>query len=54
MRDSAEKLPRLNRTGLFAALFAAAALLGAALAGWLNHGVDIFVSTAAAAWAMCF
>ena len=54
MHDSVNKLAQTSRKGLIAALLVSAALLGAALAGWLNHGVDIFVSTAAAAWAMCF
>jgi hypothetical protein len=36
------------------AAFAVVALLGAALAGWLNHGTEIFLTAAADAWAYCF
>ncbi len=42
------------RAALVLAAFAAAALTGAAMAGWLNHGAEIFLSMASDAWAYCF
>jgi hypothetical protein len=42
------------RAGLVLAALAAAVLTGAALAGWLDHGAEIFVSMASDAWAYCF
>jgi ABC-type Mn2+/Zn2+ transport system permease subunit len=42
------------RWTLYAAALAAALLTGAAFAGWLDHGPQIFLSMAADAWAYCF
>ena len=42
------------RALLLLAAIAAALLTGAAFAGWLNHGPQIFLSMAADAWAYCF
>jgi hypothetical protein len=36
------------------AAFAAVALIGAALGGWLDHGAEIFLTAAGDAWAYCF
>ena len=42
------------RVALALAALAAALLTGAALAGWLDHGAEIFQSMASDAWAYCF
>lgn len=42
------------RAAIVLAALAAAALIGAAIAAWLNHGPQIFLSMAADAWAYCF
>jgi hypothetical protein len=42
------------RAALVLAALAAAMLTGAAFAGWLNHGAEIFLSMASDAWAYCF
>lgn len=50
IESHAARLPLM----LYAGAIAAALITGAAFAGWLNHGPQIFLSMAADAWAYCF
>jgi hypothetical protein len=54
MNNSPENLPVPHRKALVAAGVIGALLIGAALAGWLDHGAEIFLTAAADAWAYCF
>ena len=54
MERMSEKTASHRRAALIIAVLAAALLTGAAFAGWLNHGPQIFLSMAADAWAYCF
>ena len=54
MRSDHESAGKRLRLALPLAALATAALLGSAMAGWLNHGAEIFLSMASEAWAYCF
>jgi hypothetical protein len=42
------------RVALTLAALAGALIAGAAFAGWLDHGAQIFLTMASDAWAYCF
>jgi hypothetical protein len=54
MNNAPENLPVPLWRALAAAGVIGALILGAALAGWLDHGAEIFLSMASGAWAYCF
>jgi hypothetical protein len=54
MKNATEATGRQPRAALIIASVIGALLLGAALAGWLDHGAEIFLTAAADAWAYCF
>jgi hypothetical protein len=54
MNNAPENLPVPLWKTLAAASVVGALILGAAVAGWLDHGAEIFLTAAADAWAYCF
>jgi hypothetical protein len=54
MKNFFDATGRQPRAALIATALAAALLTGAAMAGWLDHGAEIFLSMASEAWAYCF
>jgi hypothetical protein len=54
MTNTAPETPSLPRGTLLALVALAALLIGAGMAGWLDHGASIFLAMASDAWAYCF
>jgi hypothetical protein len=54
MSSVPENIPIPHWKALIAASVIGALLLGVTLAGWLDHGAEIFLTAAAGAWAYCF
>jgi hypothetical protein len=54
MKSPTDDTGRQPRAALLVAALTAALLAGAAFAGWLDHGAEIFLSMASDAWAYCF
>jgi hypothetical protein len=54
MNNPPENPPVPHWKALAAVSVIGALMLGAALAGWLDHGAEIFLTAAADAWAYCF
>jgi hypothetical protein len=44
----------VSRKAIVGVGFVMVILAGAAIAGWLDHGVEIFATMASSAWALCF
>jgi hypothetical protein len=44
----------ISRKAIIGMGFVMMMLVGAAIAGWLDHGVEIFATMASSAWALCF
>ena len=44
----------ISRNAIIGTGFVMVILAGAAIGGWLDHGVEIFATMASSAWALCF
>jgi hypothetical protein len=54
MTKISSQIPTPPLAAVLALLALASLLVGAGMAGWLDHGASIFLAMASNAWAYCF